>query len=270
MTLDEKSETLQGILKEMESLLVAFSGGVDSTFLLRMAHDCLGEKVLAVTADSDTYSSEEVTEAKRYAGSLGIRHIVLPSKELDLKEFRENSPQRCYYCKENLFSQLKDIAREEQISWVVDGTNVDDGGDYRPGMKAAKELGVRSPLKEAGLTKEDIRHLSKKIGLPTWDKPALACYASRFPYGIEITPEGLRQVGEAETFLRRQGLRTVRVRHHGHMARIEVGSEEMATFFEPDFRRNVIVELKRLGYLYIALDLEGYRTGSMNEVLNVE
>ncbi|MFQ6092983.1 MAG: ATP-dependent sacrificial sulfur transferase LarE [bacterium] len=270
MVVEEKLQRLEATLEKMGSLLVAFSGGVDSTFLLKVAYDCLGDNVIAVTANSDTYSSQELVEAKGFAEALGVRHMIIDSEELHIQGFRENTPQRCYYCKQELFSRLKGIARRENVAWVADGTNSDDTGDYRPGMKAAAELGVRSPLKEAGLTKEEIRRLSKKMGLPTWDKPPLACLASRFPYGTEITREELRRVGEAEKLLRNRGIRTVRVRHHGHIARIEVGVKEMARFFEPDFRTEVIEELKRLGYLYVALDLEGYRSGSMNEVLNPE
>ena len=270
MTTDAKFQRLKDILKEMENLVVAFSGGVDSTFLLKVARDCLSDRVIAVTATSGTYSSDELAEAKTYTASFGVQHIVIDSKELHIREFRENTPQRCYYCKRELFSQLEDIAQRQKIAWVADGTNADDTGDYRPGMLAADELGIRSPLKEAGLTKNEIRQLSKEMKLPTWDKPTMACYASRFPYGMEITEERLKQVGEAETFLRRQGIRTVRVRHHGHIARIEVGIEEMPKFFEPDFRAKVVEELQQLGYAYVTIDLQGFRSGSMNEVLDVK
>ena len=268
MTIQTKFQRLKDILNEMGSLLIAFSGGVDSTFLLRVAHNCLDDYLLAVTATSETYSSEELVEAKAYAESLGVQHMIIDSKELHIQGFRENTPQRCYYCKRELFSQLKEIALEKRITWVADGTNADDIGDYRPGLRAAAELGIRSPLRESGLTKEEIRQLSKEMGLPTWNKPTLACYASRFPYGMEITAQRLKQVGDAETFLRSQGIRTVRVRHHGHIARIEVGLEEMSTFLEPDFRRKIVGELKQLGYAYVALDLQGFRSGSMNEVLD--
>lgn len=270
MNIHEKFKRLQDALGEMGSLLVAFSGGVDSTFLLKVAHECLGNKVIAVTATSETYSSDELAEAKAYTQSLGVRHMIITSKELHIQGFRENTPHRCYYCKRQLFSQLKEIAQCENVSWVVDGTNTDDTGDYRPGMKAAEELGVRSPLREAGLTKKEIRQMSKEMGLPTWNKPTFACYASRFPYGTEITEERLRQVGEAETYLRQQGIRTVRVRHHDHIARIEVDLEEMKRFLETSFRNTILEKFRQLGYTYVTLDLQGYRTGSMNEVLDMK
>jgi uncharacterized protein len=213
---------------------------------------------------------DELDEARQYAASLGIRHIIVPSNELDAPGFRENSPRRCYYCKRELFGQLVELARQEGVEWVADGTNGDDTNDYRPGMEAARELGVRSPLKEAGLGKEDIRVISRQMDLPTWDKPSLACYASRFPYGSEISEDNLKQVAGAETFLRRRGIRTVRVRHYGHIARIEAGLEEMSRFLDEEFRLEVVSELKDLGFLYVTLDLEGFRSGSMNAVLDLQ
>jgi len=265
--MEEKLQNLVGIIAEMGSLLVAYSGGVDSTLLLRVAKDVLGDRVIAATAKSPTYPEREYEQAGAMASKLGVKHLTVITEELAHPEFFQNPPNRCYYCKRELFGQLRKLAYEQGLNWVVDGTNCDDLGDFRPGMKAALEMAVRSPLKEAGLTKQEIRSLSKRMGLPTWNKPSLACLASRFPYGDRITLSGLRMVAEAEDHLHGLGFEQVRVRHHNSVARIEVPLKEMGRFFEAELRHQVVARLKLIGYTYVTLDLQGYRSGSMNEVL---
>jgi uncharacterized protein len=265
-----KLETLSQRLAETGGLVVAYSGGVDSTLLLKVAHVALGDRVLAVTARSETYPEHEVEEAIRLARELGIRLREIHTEELAREEFASNPPERCYFCKRELFGKLLEIAQAEGLAVVVDGANVDDVGDFRPGSRAAAELGVRSPLREAGLTKEEIRELSRELGLPTWDKPSFACLASRFPYGDRITREELVKVRAAEQVLRELGLRQFRVRHHGETARLEVEPEEIARLAAPELRAHLVAELQRLGYLYVTLDLQGYRTGSMNAPLAPE
>lgn len=263
--LKQKYEDLKRIIRSMESVLIAYSGGVDSTLLAKVAFDELGDKALAVTAVSETYPKQEVSKAEEIARMFGIKHEFIVSEELSLPEFSLNPTDRCYYCKRELFRKLKSVAKEKGINYVVEGSNFDDLNDYRPGMKALKELNIRSPLIEARLTKDEIRQISKELNLPTWNKPSFACLASRFPYGTEITREKLRLVDEAETFIRGLGVNQLRVRHHDRIARIEVSEEDMITILNN--RRSIVEKLKSLGYSYITLDLQGYRTGSMNEVI---
>ena len=260
-----KLETLKNHLKSLESLAIAFSGGTDSTFLLKVAYDVLGENILAVTARSSTYPEREFAEAVEFVERHRISYRVIVSEELEIEGFSENPLNRCYLCKHELFSKIVGLANERNLKHVADGSNFDDLDDFRPGAKAASELGIVSPLREAGMTKADIRILSKEMNLPTWNKPAFACLSSRFPYGQKITREKLLAVDRAEQFLFDAGFRQVRVRHHGNMARIEVSAEERVKFFEKGLMDKVHDELKKLGFTYTALDLKGYRTGSMNE-----
>lgn len=262
-----KYEKLKAELEKMEKVLVAFSGGVDSTLLLKVASDVLGKNVLAVIASSETYPGNETMDARKLARRLKVRHKVISTHELDNPDFLSNPPERCYHCKKELFGTLASIAREEGISFVLDGSNHDDLLDFRPGAKAAKELGIRSPLREAGLTKAEVRELSRRLRLSTWDKPSLACLASRFPYHTRIEGKSLRRIGAAEEFLREAGFRQVRVRHHGPIARIEVEADEFPRLLKKGLAAKISTRLKELGYSYVSLDLEGYRTGSMNETL---
>jgi uncharacterized protein len=254
----------------MNSVAVAFSGGVDSTFLLKTARDVLADRVLAVTARSSTYPAREFESAMRFINSNQIRHEIIISEELEIEGFSRNPIDRCYYCKLELFKKIKKTAAKYSIMHAADGSNADDEGDFRPGMRALRELGILSPLKAAGLSKQEIRLLSKEMGLMTWDKPAMACLASRFPYGNEITGKKLEMIDRAELVLLENGFKQVRVRHHGEIARIEVAREEMHKFNGPDVMITVHDELLKLGFKYVCLDLKGYRTGSMNEVLTAE
>lgn len=265
-----KQEYLLSLLEATGGVAVAYSGGVDSTYLVAASLRALGrEAVLAVTAQSETYPESELQEARELASRLGARHRIIRTDELTDERFRRNPPDRCFFCKTHLFEELWQVAREAGLPQVIYGATVDDLGDHRPGMRAAQELGARAPLVEAGLTKAEVRMLSRDLGLPTWDKPAMACLASRFPYHSSITEEGLRQVEEAEDLLRRKiGLRQVRVRHHGDVARLEVESADFGLLLEE--RDRVVEGLKRLGYRYVALDLQGFRSGSMNEALAAE
>ena len=262
-TLEKRLETLQDIIAPYGSALVAFSGGVDSSLALAIAVRALPrEKVLAVTSNNETYLPSELGLARDLAGSLGVEHLVINTRELDNPNYSSNPENRCYFCKSTLYSDLAELARKRGYGCVVDGANADDEGDYRPGRKAAKELGVVSPLSLAGVGKKEVRELAKRLGLLSWDKPALACLSSRFPYGQEITTEKLTQVARAEEFLRTRGFRQVRVRHHGDIARLEVGPEEMERAFEE--RAEISAELKAAGFLYVTLDLAGYKSGSLN------
>lgn len=267
MKLEEKLARLKRILLEMGSVVIAFSGGVDSAFLLKVASLALPKnKVLAVTAYSATYPKEELLFSKNIARAFGARHKIIRTYELKNKRFVSNPANRCYFCKKELFRKLKDIAKKSKLRFAADASNLSDKKDFRPGNQAKDELNIRSPLQEAGLNKEDIRKLSKALGLSTWNKPSLACLASRIPYGMRISSRLLARIEESEQFLKRLGFEEVRLRHYNGLCRIEVSKDDMPALIR---QRNLIVEkLKRLGYNYVTVDLEGYRTGSMNEVLS--
>lgn len=254
-------------MHSLESVMIAYSGGVDSTFLLKLGREILGEKLLAVTSRSPIHASREIYHAVEMARSLRVKHYIIESKEMENPDFAANPPERCYYCKLELFGRLRELALQEGLSNIVDGSNYDDLSDYRPGSSASAEFGVRHPLQEALLTKEDIRLLSLEMGLPTWDKPSQACLASRFPYGTPLTRESLRKVEKAESFLCSLGIRQTRVRHYQEMARIEVDPADMHILLEEGNRKYILTRFRELGYLHITLDLAGYRSGSLNEGL---
>jgi uncharacterized protein len=262
-----KYDKLKEILKQMESVVVAFSGGVDSTFLLKVSHDVLKDRAVGITIRSEVMGEQEVKRAVKFAQKWNIPHRLISISCMDNQEFVKNPPLRCYICKKDDFAPMIDIAREEGYNHVLDGSHAQDKDDYRPGLKALEELHIRSPLKEAGFVKEEIRILSKEMGLPTWNKPSAACLASRIPYGSAITPQALKQVDRAESVLRSLGFKQVRVRHHDQIARIEVPEEEFRQIVDGKTRKQIVRRFKQLGFAYITFDLEGYRTGSLNEVL---
>ena len=265
-TLDEKLADLRAIVRGLESVVVAFSAGADSTLVAKVAADELGERALAVTSASASLAERELREALEYAERLGIPHRVVYTAELANPDYLANPTNRCYHCKTELYTHLEELAASEGYRHVANGLNLDDLGDYRPGLQAAREHGVRAPLQEAGLTKADVRALSKLLDVPTWDKPAMACLSSRVPYGEAITPEKLSQIDRAEQFLRDLGYRQLRVRHHGQVARIELPPEDMPNFLAVHAEQATI-HLKSVGFLYVALDLQGFRSGSLNEAL---
>jgi uncharacterized protein len=265
MVIEQKWEHLKALLHEMKPAVLSYSGGVDSSLLLRAASEVMGPGLIAVTAVSETYPAGELQSAKDFARSLGVTHRILRTEELTSEDFVRNSPDRCYYCKKELFEKLRKIADTEGISVVIEGSNTDDLIDYRPGRKAAEEHAVRSPLVEAGLSKSEVRELARGLELPVWDKPSLACLSSRIPFGTRITLGILKSIQTAEDHVRAHGFRQVRVRHHGDTARIEVDRAEFTKLLSDGVAERITAALKEIGYTYVCLDLAGYRTGSMNE-----
>ena len=268
VTLEDKYVALRDALADMGSVVIGFSGGADSALLVKVAHDLLGERAVAVIAISESYARRERDEALRLAETIGVPVVTVDARELDNENYASNPENRCYYCKVELFMHLSKVARDRGIPWIAYGANHDDLGDYRPGQIAAGEFGVRAPLLEVGMTKAEIRHLSKSLGLPTWDKPAMACLSSRFPYGTRITAELLERLDKAEDYLRHDlGFRQIRVRHHDTIARIEVDAAEMDRMLDPQIRDAVSRRLKELGYTFVALELSGFRSGSLNATM---
>jgi uncharacterized protein len=266
MKTEKKESLLQEILTSMESVAVAYSGGVDSTYLMKIAYDLLGEHAVALTAVSASLPAAELAEAQQIARQVGVQHVLIDSHETEDPSYLANSPARCYFCKHEVYKELADYARQHGYRWIADGSNWDDLGDHRPGRQAAQEHGVRSPLLEAELTKQEIRQLARREGLPNWDKPAAACLSSRIPYGTLITLENLELVERAERVLRNLGLRQVRVRHHDHTARIEVDIYDLQAVLS--HRETILSQLQSLGYTYVTLDLAGFRSGSLNAAIN--